>query len=71
MPIGWVNSCNDSLYADMTLTLHKSEVHCLQNSGASCSTIGLCWVTITWQQIFKDALQVTNVVGVLFAACNY
>ena len=24
----WVNSCNDSLFADMTLTLQKSQVHC-------------------------------------------
>jgi len=24
----WVNSCNDSLFADMTLTLHKNQVHC-------------------------------------------
>jgi len=33
----------------------------LQNSAANCSTIGLCCVTITWQQIFEDALQVTVV----------
>jgi len=31
-----------------------------------CSTIGLCCVTITRQQIFEDALEVT-VVGVLHA----
>jgi len=36
----------------------------LRNSGANCSTIDLCCVTITWQQVFEDALQVT-VVGVL------
>ena len=24
----WVNSCNDSLFADITLTLHKRQVHC-------------------------------------------
>jgi len=29
--ISWVNSCNDSLFADMTLTLHKSQVHCVGN----------------------------------------
>jgi len=29
--ISWVNSCNDSLFADMTLTLHKSQVHCFAN----------------------------------------
>jgi len=34
------------------------------NSGANCCTIGLYCVTIIWQQIFEDALQVT-VVGVL------
>jgi len=27
----WVNSCNDTLCADMTLTLHKSQVHCFGN----------------------------------------
>jgi len=27
----WVNSCNDNLFADMTLTLHKSQVHCFGN----------------------------------------
>jgi len=27
----WVNSCNGSLFADMTLTLHKSQVHCFDN----------------------------------------
>jgi len=26
--ISWVNSYSDSLFADMTLTLHKSQVHC-------------------------------------------
>ena len=26
--ISWVNSCNDSLFADMTLPLQKSQVHC-------------------------------------------
>jgi len=25
--ISWVNSCNNSLFADMTLTIQKSEVH--------------------------------------------
>jgi len=29
--ISWVNSCNDSLFPDMTLTLHKSQVHCFGN----------------------------------------
>jgi len=69
----------------MTLTLHKSQVHCfgnygyelavhwirffacrgrLRNWGAICSIIGLCYVTITWSQIFEDALEVT-VVGTL------
>jgi len=31
MLIIWVNRCNDSLFADMTLTLHKSQVHCFGN----------------------------------------
>jgi len=90
--ISWVNSCNDSLFADMTLTLQKSQVHCsgslacrdefavhlirfsacrgkLQNAGANCSTIGVCCVTITWQQIFEDALHCYG--GRHFPACNY
>jgi len=80
--ISWVNSCNDSLFADMILTLRKSQVHCFDNMqlwacsslnplvclerqvsklAVNCSTIGLCCVTITWQQIFEDAFQVTVV----------
>jgi len=31
MLISWVNFCNDSLYADMKLTLPKSQVHCYGN----------------------------------------
>ena len=27
IPIKWFNSCNDSLFANMTLTLHKSQVY--------------------------------------------
>jgi len=27
----WVNSCIDSLFADVTLTLHKSQVHSFGN----------------------------------------
>jgi len=33
----------------------------LRNWGAHCSTIGLCCVTITWQQIFEGAVEVTVV----------
>jgi len=29
IPINWFISCNDSLFPAMTLTLHKSQVHCL------------------------------------------
>jgi len=29
--ISWVNSCNDRLFADMTLTLHKNQVNCFGN----------------------------------------
>ena len=25
IPVSWLNSCNDSMFADMTLTLHKSQ----------------------------------------------
>jgi len=28
IPIDLFNSCNDSLFADMTLTLHTSQIHC-------------------------------------------
>jgi len=27
-PINWFDSCNNSIFACMKLTLHKSEVHC-------------------------------------------
>jgi len=27
-PFYWLNSCNDSSFAGMMLTLHKSQVHC-------------------------------------------
>jgi len=29
--ISWVNSCNESLFADMTLTMHKSRIHRFDN----------------------------------------
>jgi len=29
--ISWVNSCNGTLFADMTLTLHKTQVPCSGN----------------------------------------
>ena len=60
----------------MTLTLHKSQVTGLvacsyedvvesaslpANSQANFSTVALCCVTMTLQQIFEDALQVTVV----------
>jgi len=35
------------------------------NLGADCSAIGLHYVTITWQQIFKGSLQVTASVATL------
>jgi len=38
--IGWVNFCNDSLFADMTLTMHKSRVHCFDNMQLwACSSL--------------------------------
>jgi len=38
--ISWVNSCNDSLFADMILTLHKSQIHCFDNMQLwACSSI--------------------------------
>jgi len=35
IPIISFNSCNDSIFAGMTLTLHKSQVH--------CSVVMQCW----------------------------
>jgi len=46
--ISWVNSCNDSLSADITLTLHKSQVHCSGNmQWLACSSLNslLCLQT--------------------------
>ena len=37
----------------------------IRNVGADCSTIGLYFVTITWQQIFKGSLQVTESIAIL------
>jgi len=38
--ISWVNSCNGSLFADMTLTLHKSQLHCFGNMQLwACSSL--------------------------------
>jgi len=37
----------------------------IRNFGVDCSTIGLYFVTITWQQIFKGSLQVTGNVAIL------
>jgi len=30
IPINWFDSCSDSFFADMKLTLHKSQVHSSQ-----------------------------------------
>jgi len=81
----WINSCNGNSFADMTLTLHKSQVHCFGNMQLwACSSLmfapclqrqveklgselfyyGHCCVTVVWQQIFEESLQVT-VVSVL------
>ena len=72
----WVRSSIGRLFTDMTLTLHKSQVHCFGNVqlwacslavhscplcpqrqvaklGSEFSTIGLCYVTIAWQQTSK------------------
>ena len=37
----------------------------IQTLGADCCTIGLYFVTITWQQIFKGSLQVTESIAIL------
>jgi len=36
----------------------KFDVETIEPSGVTGSTIGLCCVAITWQQIFKGSLQV-------------
>ena len=64
IPNDWFNSCIGSLFACMTLTLHKSKV---QQSASVlfctfqqvyCFIVGRNCVTITWQQIFKGSLQI-------------
>jgi len=46
----------------MQFTIRSFGYKCrLRNSAANDSTIGLCCVTMTWQQIFKGALQVAVV----------
>jgi len=37
----------------------------IRNVGANCSTIGLYFITITWQQIFKGSLPVTESIASL------
>jgi len=77
----WFNFCYDSLFAGITLTLHRRQVHCsgvmqlrtlfclqrqVRKLRTGCSTVGLYCLTIAWQQIFKGSLRVT-VAGVLLA----
>jgi len=55
-----------TVFGGMALTLHKFQVRSFacnvmtRNLGADCSAIGLYFVTITCQQIFKGSLQVTG-----------
>jgi len=55
-----------TLFRGMALTLHKYQVHSfackvtIRNLGADCSTVGLYFVTITWQHTFKGSLQFTR-----------
>jgi len=41
----------------MTLTLHRSQRQ-VAKFATDCSIVGLYYVTITWQQIFKDSVLV-------------
>jgi len=56
IPISWVNFCNDSLFADMTLTLHKSQftvlAYCSHETAAHliCS-FGVNAGCETWERI--------------------
>jgi len=47
----------DSFFAGMTFTLHKSQRQ-VTKLATDCSIVGLYYVTITWQQIFKDSVLV-------------
>jgi len=58
------NSCIDSFFAGMTLALHKSQRQ-VAKLATDCSIVGLYYVTITWQQIFKDSIKVIGL-----AACD-
>jgi len=53
IPMNLFNSCIDSFFASVTLTLHKSQIAKL---ATDYSIIGLYCVTITWQQVFKDSV---------------
>jgi len=55
IPMNLFNSCIDSFFAGMTLTLHKIQRQ-VAKLATDCSIVGLYCVTITWQQIFKDSV---------------
>ena len=53
-------TCSDEFAVHLSCFFACREM--LRNAEADCLTIGVCCVTITWPQIFEDAL---TVVGVL------
>ena len=56
--------CSDELAVHSCPVL-RLQTQTLRNLQAHCSTVVLCWVTLTWQWIFKRSLQVT-IVNALF-----
>ena len=53
-------SCSDELAVHSGPHL-RLQTQILRNLPAHCSTVALCWVTITWGRIFKGSLEVTIV----------
>jgi len=59
--------CSDELAVHSCL-LFRLQTRTLRNLPAHCSTVALCWVTITWQRIFKGSLHAT-IGNTLFRMC--
>jgi len=48
-PISWFNSCNDSLFAGMRLTLHKSQVHVMVSCSDELAVHSCPLLCLQWQ----------------------
>jgi len=53
--MNWFNSCIDSLFADVTLTLHKSQVHCALVSRSDELAVDSCPLFFLEKQVVKLA----------------